>query len=292
MKSVLIIGASGLLGTRVAREFSSHGYQVYGSYHRNPLPPNCSPVSGEITRYSDVRSFFNREYDVVINCAGLTNVDTCESRPEAAWQLNATLPCWLSQLTFESHTRFIHVSTDHFLSKLDIPRVESSKMEPVNSYGYSKLGGENSVSAFNSTAVILRTNFFGLTSRRNHSLLDFLVTEMAAERSIVGFTDVIFSPIGASNLARIILEISKQNIYGLFHAAGNEILTKYDFAMKVKEVLNAQNVHIFKGQAKETLAQSRRPNYLALDSSKLMSSLKITPLTVDEMLTEELKYPI
>lgn len=288
MKTVLIIGASGLLGSRVASEFGSCGYRVYASYHSSPLPSNCSPLPGNLTSYSDVRSFFERKYDIVVNCAGLTNVDVCDSRPEAAWQLNATLPFWLSKLSKYAGAHFIQISTDHFESEISLPRSEFTPVRAINSYGYSKLCGEKFVQHNNPDAVILRTNFFGLTKLRNHSLLDYLKNAIDARKQIIGFEDVIFSPIGVTELAKTIVDISMKKLSGLFHAAGNETLSKYEFALRVAERLGYSSNMIGKGSISDFRFNCQRPNYLVLDSSKLAHVIHRPALTLNMMLEEEL----
>jgi dTDP-4-dehydrorhamnose reductase len=292
MKKVLVLGASGLLGSRVSREFLKSNFQVFATVHSKTINSDYVPIKTLLSDFSDVKNLLAHDFDTIVNCAGLTSVDSCELRPEAAWQLNATLPFWLAKLSCISGARFIHVSTDHFKSKLDVPRTEETQVEAVNTYGYSKLGGEGFVLNYNPIASVLRTNFFGATASGDHSLLDYLVAKFQHNQSLTGFADVNFSPIGVAELARRILEISSIELPGLVNAAGPESITKYDFALAVADKLGAPKSLISRGLAADANLKSRRPNYLNLDSSKLANLLRKTDISLDEMITQELTHTI
>jgi dTDP-4-dehydrorhamnose reductase len=280
MKKVLVLGASGLLGTRVSREFLKSNFQVFATVHSKTINSDYVPIKTLLSDFSDVKNLLEHDFDTIVNCAGLTSVDSCELRPEAAWQLNATLPFWLAKLSFISGARFIHVST------------EETQVEAVNTYGYSKLGGEGFVLNYNPKASVLRTNFFGATASGDHSLLDYLVARFQHNQSLIGFADVNFSPIGVAELARRILEISSIELPGLVNAAGPESITKYDFALAVADKLGAPKSLISRGLAADANLKSRRPNYLNLDSSKLANLLRKTDISLDEMITQELTHTI
>lgn len=292
MPRALVIGASGLLGSRVAREFLEANFEVYGTSRTKRVPIGCTHLKFQFSNTLEAQNVFPLDFDVIVNCAGLTNVDVCESRPEAAWQLNASIPFWLSNFALRAGAHFIHISTDHFKSLEDFPRSELTPMYPVNSYGYSKIYGERFVGKSNSYTTILRTNFFGLSESRNHSLLDFLVKKITARESLIGFADVLFSPIGVSELAKTIIEITQKRITGLFNAAGMESVTKYEFALKVANTLGIRSQLITYGLARDAGFKSHRPNYLVLDSCKLAATLQRSTLSLDEMLSFELTNTI
>ena len=57
-----------------------------------------------------------KQIDLLINCAGLSNVEECENNIELAYELNSLLPGNLSKITNELKVKFIHISTDHLYS--------------------------------------------------------------------------------------------------------------------------------------------------------------------------------
>lgn len=292
MQKALVVGSTGLLGSRISRALSEQ-YEVTCTYHKNLPLPGFESIHLDITSFSEIEKFLaNSDFDLVINGAGLTSVEACESRPEAAWQLNATLPYNLAFLSNKYGARFIHISTDHYQSDLENPRDEQAVMLPINQYGYSKLAGERFVLKFNASATVIRTNFFGLTLNGSHSLLDFLVSKLANNQEIVGFKDVQFSPLGAMALASLITEIAKQNFPGLINAAGNETISKFEFARLVAKSINGNPALVSPGSVSSLGGSVPRPNYLALDGSKLANSLKIQLPSIESMLKVELQDAI
>lgn len=292
MQKALIIGSTGLLGSRLSKVLSSQ-YELTCTHHKNAPLSGFKSLNLTITNMIELEEFFsNNNFDLIVNCAGLTNVEACESRPEAAWQLNATLPYHLAILSQKYKSRLIHISTDHFFSEHKSPRSENELMFPVNHYGYSKLAGEKFVLNFNGSATVIRTNFFGLSTHGSHSLLDFLVAKLSSNTNITGFEDVHFSPLGVSTLSLLILEIAKREIPGLINVAGSETVSKYDFACMVASALGSAKSLVHSGSVSSLGSSVARPNYLALDSTRIAGSLEIQFPAIQEMLEVELKDAI
>ena len=292
MHKVLVIGSTGLLGSRLSRKLSEQ-YDVTCTHHQNSPLQGFNSVNLDLTKFEVLDDFLDKNrFNSVFNCAGLTSVEACEKRPEAAWQLNATLPYHLALLTKQYESKFIHVSTDHFLSESNNPRNERVAMTPINQYGYSKLAGEKFVLQFNKSAVVLRTNFFGLTPNRSHSLLDFLFAKLTNNEKLIGFQDVYFSPLGAKTLVSMMTELAKSDFVGLINAVGHETLSKYDFALLVAKLLGKNKSLVSPGLISTLKNAAPRPNYLALDGSLLTEFLKITVPSIESMLQIELRDAI
>jgi len=288
MQKALVVGSTGLLGSRLSKNLSG-GYELICTHHKNPPLSGFKSIAADLTSFLELeRLIGSNNFDLVINCAGLTNVEGCESRPEAAWQLNATLPYHLSLLTQKYSARFIHISTDHFLSDQNRPRNEQVIMLPINQYGYSKLAGEKFVMQFNESATVIRTNFFGLSTKRSHSLLDFLVSKLLNNQKITGFEDVYFSPLGVSALVSLISKIAERDFSGLINAAGFETISKFEFARLVASAIGRDRALVSPGSVSSLGGSVPRPNYLALDSTKLTDLLEIELPSIESMLKIEL----
>lgn len=292
MQKALIIGSTGLLGSRLSRVLSNQ-YELTCTHHKISPLPGFNSINVSLTSSPELEKLLSsNNFHLVINCAGLTNVEACESRPEAAWQLNATLPYHLAILSQKYNFRLIHISTDHFFSEHRSPRSETEFMIPVNQYGYSKLAGEKFVLNFNDSATVIRTNFFGLSTLGSHSLLDFLFSKLSSNENITGFEDVHFSPLGVSTLAFLISEIAKREIPGLINVAGSETVSKFEFACLVASALGSAKTLVHSGSVTSLGGTVARPNYLALESTRLADTLKISVPSIKSMIEVELKDAI
>ena len=82
-------------------------------------------------------------FDVLINAAGFTKVDLCETEPDRAFLINAEAPRVLAEICGEMSSRLIHFSTDYvFDGEKREPYAEGDQAAPISIYGESKLAGE------------------------------------------------------------------------------------------------------------------------------------------------------
>ncbi len=81
---VLVLGAGGLLGTTLIPAFGAMGHTVV-AHGRNGV--GLEP--GDLTQAAETLALVARTApDVVVNLAGLTDVDRCEAEPQQAWLAN------------------------------------------------------------------------------------------------------------------------------------------------------------------------------------------------------------
>lgn len=286
----LIIGATGLLGSIIYKRFQSSN-QVFGTYFRST---DISDSNLHFLDASDLSQLSGIIRDispsVIINCMGLTSVELCERRPEASWRLNAEIPMRLAQISSLVGARLIHISTDHYASKKNKPRTETDLVIPINQYGHSKLQAERFILEYSSNALILRTNFFGYSRGKGKSLLNFALEALDSDKEIVGFADVFFSPVGASEIASFLLDQSSVGITGVLNFASREVTSKFDFLTLVSTIKGHSDRLISRGSIDNSALTTQRPNYLALDSTRLLSEIGYDLPSLEAMLRTEMNY--
>ena len=147
---IAIVGANGRLGAALVREYQ-RDYEVT-SYDRRQLD------LGQLDR---VRSALaGAKFELLINCAALTNVDYCESHREEAFVVNAEAPRLLAEIANEKSAKLVHFSTDYvFDGKKTDPYVEEDKAVPLSVYGESKLEGERRVLEVSSQHLVVRLSW-------------------------------------------------------------------------------------------------------------------------------------
>ena len=186
--TVLVIGASGLLGSKVYSCFIELNELATYGICRTPsrsLHKNISCL--DVSDYASLISFIDSLSPArIINCLGLADIEECEKRPEANWKLNAERPSRLADFTFRRGIGFVHISTDHFESKLKEARREIADVYPVNQYGYAKFSAERIILNKNPKALVIRTNFFGFSNNAKKSLLNFAIENLLKGNEIDG----------------------------------------------------------------------------------------------------------
>ena len=285
---ILVLGASGLLGSHVFDEFSKR-FETIGTYlgSTDHLTKNMHKLNA--SNFKDLSSLIHDEApSVIINCLGLTDVEICELRPEASWKLNAEVPIYISKLAKVKNIKFIHISTDHFTSEVAKPRSETDLMTPINQYGFSKLQAEKSILFNNSDSLVLRTNFFGHSSSGKRSILDFALSSFSKRQVFAGFDDVIFSPVGIHEVSRFLLSESAERATGILNLASARPLSKYEFMLLVARATGYSESLVQRSEIKSSDLKVRRPPYLALDPERLIHEFNHYMPTIEVMLKEEL----
>ena len=131
MKKILVLGASGYLGSRIHSNIGNS----YGTFFSD-LPVNKSNLY-----YLDALDLheFNKllkeiRPDVVINCIGFTDVDGCEIFPEKSWIINCKFPVAFAEICNANDIKFVHISTDHYLNTTNTKLSETDAINLVNQY--------------------------------------------------------------------------------------------------------------------------------------------------------------
>jgi dTDP-4-dehydrorhamnose reductase len=97
-------------------------------------------------------------YDLVVNCAAMTNVDGCETMLDVAMKVNAIGPRNLAAAATRFGAKLIHVSTDYvFAGNGTAPYCEWEPCAPNTVYGKSKRLGEEYVLAQCPRSFVVRT---------------------------------------------------------------------------------------------------------------------------------------
>jgi dTDP-4-dehydrorhamnose reductase len=285
----LIIGASGLLGSAIYRKFKA-SRQVYGTFFKSQISNDKNLIRLDATDATKLLTLIrDLSPSTVINCMGLTSVELCEASPELCSQLNTEIPMRLSQLSNSVNFRLIHISTDHFASAENRPRTESEPVFPINTYGYSKLLAENLILDNNPNALILRTNFFGHSRTGGRSLLDFALEGLISKSQLTGFADVLFSPVGVGKIAEFLLDERSISTQGILNFSSNEVISKFDFLTQIARIQKIDEKRVVRGLIRESDLTVARPNYLALEPSKLLYEVGFVMPSVEQMLIEEIK---
>src|SRR4030081_2196649 len=149
-RRIFISGANGGRGASLAREYKLD-FEVT-SFGRRRLD------LGQLDRVRE--SLSEAEFELLINCAALTNVDYCESHREEAFVVNAEAPRMLAEIANEKSAKLVHFSTDYvFDGKKPDPYAEEDKAVPLGVYGESKLEGERRVLEVSSQHLVVRLSW-------------------------------------------------------------------------------------------------------------------------------------
>jgi dTDP-4-dehydrorhamnose reductase len=277
MKKVLITGASGLLGINLALTAQRRGYKVVGvTLERDIHGTPFELFHMDLTKPGQVKKIINdTQPDSIINCVALTDVDRCEQIPEEAQQVNAILPCQLAVESHQAGIKLVQISTDAVFNGIKGDYVEDDHPSPLNVYASTKLDGETAVLENDPWALVCRVNFYGWSITGHRSLAEWFYNKLSAGESIRGFTDALFSPLLATDLADIILKLIEHDSHGIFHVVNPESISKYDFGVALAKRFDLDPSMITPASIFDANMLATRSPKLNLNPAKLMKELKV-----------------
>ena len=230
MMKVLVLGASGMLGSAMIRELSLDAQlQVWGSLRSDADKAAFSSqiaehlISGvDVLNEERLTELFKRVApQVVINCIGLVKQVKESKDEQKAMAINAVLPHQIAKLCEQYGARFIHFSTDCVFSGARGGYRETDLPDAQDLYGRSKLLGELDAPH----TLTLRTSIIGHELHGNQGLLEWFLSQ---ESTCKGFTKAIFSGLPTPVLASLVHQIlGKPDLTGIYHVS-SEPISKYN----------------------------------------------------------------
>jgi dTDP-4-dehydrorhamnose reductase len=220
---------------------------------------------GAVSDFADGKNF-----DLIINCAAMTNVDACESDCETAMKVNAIGARNMASAAERRNAKLVHVSTDYvFDGRAATPYREWDSPAPATVYGKSKLLGERYVRETCRRSFIVRTAWLYGSAGNNFVRT---ILKLAAEKDRIKVVDdQIGNPTNANDLAHHILRIAAGDGYGVYHCTGEGICSWYDFAAEIVR-LSGLSCEVEPCSTEEFPRPAPRPAYSAMDRLMLRTT--------------------
>ncbi len=296
---IFLAGASGLVGSAVARAAARRGHSVTGTV--GSFAGRIEGLETQLTvdladEGATTGAVLDAFPEAIVNCAAVSVPEQSEANPALAQTLNVALPTLLARLAHHVSARFVHLSSEQVFDGTPTrPYTSSDTPAPINLYGRQKLASERAVHAAAAEfAVTLRVPLLmgnSATGRRSNH--ERLFADWAAGRTPRLFVDEYRQPCTAENLAEVIVELCERQDVGLFHWAGTDLLSRHELGVQIREhfkLSERQAPLEAVTRASQPEVMRKRQACLALDIAPLTGMLKTRPQSMAEQL-EELHVP-
>ena len=293
MGTLLIIGSTGLVGSRLATLAGKHGFEAYNTQRsRRASFPNTVDLDitdGDAT----LRLVRNIHPDAIINTAAVTNVDYCETHKEEASRINVEGVKNLVKAASEKNSRLVQISTDFVFDGIRGHYRESDLPHPVQWYGQTKLDAEKVVSTLSNYAIARPSVIYGWNppqtvsdSTKPMNFAMFVLDKLGKNETVRAVKDQYSSPTFANNLAEALLKLAARQENGIFHTAGGSCLNRYEFALKLAEVFGYETSLVQQVESGEFKQLAVRPKNSCLRIDKAEKTLGMRLLTAEEGIRE------
>ena len=285
---LIVTGASGLLGACVLRSAVELGWETVGLCHRHVIRDTTAKIATvDLTAASATRSLlFDLRPRAIVHCAAATNVDWCEDNPAQASAINTQASANLADIASDLNARLLYVSTDAVFDGGKGNYVETDPPAPLNMYANSKLAGERETLERNPSAMVARVNIYGWNVQNKESLAEWILGRLEKGEEVPGFTDVFFTPILVNHLAPVLFQALQQELAGLYHVAGSERISKFEFARRLATTFGFDPGRVIPCQVRDVNLRAARPLDISMNTEKIRTALGCSLPDVDSGLSE------
>ena len=233
-KTILILGAKGMLGQELVRVFSENASCAVLGWDREEI---------DLTDFTfSERKIREVAPSHILNAVAYNAVDACETSEEEYAQaqlLNTEIPRRLAHIASQIDATFVHYSTDYVFDGTNTAGYsEVAKPHPLSRYGMTKYRGEQAVLAAAGQSYVIRlSKLFGkpaVSTAGKQSFFEkmLLVAEGKTEVSAVDGERSCFTY--TPDLARATRELLEdRSSPGIYHLANSGVATWYEAAQEL-----------------------------------------------------------
>jgi dTDP-4-dehydrorhamnose reductase len=260
---IILIGASGQLGTDLAKVFRRRGDMVLPLAHSEVDIRNSGRLTAVVA---------DEQPDIVISTAAFHKVEECEKQPLVAFDVNAVGAANLAQACQSAGCALVFFSTDYvFGNAQQSPYSETNLPQPLNAYGVSKLAGEHLVAIGCKCHFIIRTSgLYGLagSSGKGGNFVENMLKKAASGGQIKVVDDQVLTPSYTVDVAEAVANLIPTERYGTYHISNEGECSWYRFTEEIfrQEGLSAELIPVTTCQFPSPV---ERPGYSVLSKQKL-----------------------
>ncbi|NES21965.1 MAG: dTDP-4-dehydrorhamnose reductase [Symploca sp. SIO3E6] len=277
MIQILLTGITGQLGQELQQTLAPFG-NVNGFSHQTL----------DLTQPDKIRQVIQEvQPDFIVNAAAYTAVDKAETETELANSINGTAPTIMAEEAQRLGATLIHVSTDYvFNGQKNTPYLEEDTPDPVNTYGQSKLLGEEGIQKNSDRYLILRTAWVYGTYGKGNFVKTML--RLGAEREELRVVvDQVGTPSWTGDIAQAMLgllnnlvkeQAENSPLTGIYHFTNSGAISWYDFAVAIFEEAKQLGIplkvqRVVPITTAEYPTPAKRPTYSVLSGKKISAVL-------------------
>jgi len=261
---VILITGSGLLGKDMIRVLSRDFGEAVGTYSSRQKD---GAIRLDVTdRDGTMKSIARLGPEIVVHTAAQANVDYCEDHRDEAMAVNADGTRNIVDAARAVGSKVVYISTDFVFDGMKGMYREDDPVNPVSIYAYTKLLGEY-YAKDGPGHIIARTSVIYGDARQN--FVSWVKGSLENGQKISVFTDQYNSPTFSADCAEAVSALIRNDVSGIFHTAGAERISRYEFARKIA-LFYGLNDGLIEPVTTDVLKQkARRPADSSLDVGKV-----------------------
>ena len=249
LKSVLVIGGAGYIGTELSKHLNDKGYDLtvldtfwFGDHiHSASSIKKIEMDIRDLDKSSDIGIF-----DVVIHLADVANDPSVEIDPSLAWEIGCLGTRNVLEWAINNGVKkFIAASSGSVYGVSPEPKVcEDTALNPISTYNKVKMVKERIIQSYEkqiSTVILRPATVAGVSARQRLDLAVNVLTYEALKNSIIRvFGGSQVRPhVHLHDMIRAYLFFIEKDLKGIYNV-GFENLTMHELAERIKRITGAR----------------------------------------------------
>ena len=258
---ILLLGHKGMLGSDLLTQMRLH-HEVVG----------MDQDEIDITSADDCANAIDKTApQIIINAAAYTNVDGCETAKKECFAVNAEAVKNIADACRNKNIRIVHFSTDYvFNGAGSSPYKEDEHCDPINTYGASKLLGEQYLQTLAQNYIIIRTAW--LYGANGKNFVRTILENAKTTPKLTVVDDQIGSPTSTKDLAAAVDHLIEKNAQGIFHVTNRGSCSWYQFAVKILQEARLDDVKVSPIKSDQLVRAAKRPANSVMSMQKFIAT--------------------
>lgn len=283
---MLIVGGTGVIGSRLVRYFKEKNLDVKFTYLKNHLPIDGGYYLDITEKTPTVKFIADMKPNIIIHTTAITNVDLCEINRDLADLVNVNGIRNVIEGATISRSKIIYISTSAVFDGRKKEYEENEYVSPLSHYGITKAKGEEYVKTSGLPYLILRTDQpYCWTEKWQHtnSVLRVLET-LGSQKTLNEVVDWYNTPTYVPDFVRVVFELYDK-ADGIFHIVGSDFINRYEWALETARIFGLDQELIKPINSDELNLPAKRSN-VKLANHKLLQKFGISMSGIEEGLRD------
>lgn len=284
---ILVIGGSGIIGSKIVEKFQSSGILFDYTYLTNPIPSKTGYLLDISNRQRTIELIIKLNPDIVIHTAALTNVDTCETNNALANLINVQGTKNIVDGCSAIKSKIIFISTSYVFDGTHDQYFEEDPPNPTSYYGITKYKSEEIVKNSGLNFLILRTDqpYCWIEKWQKINSVIRTIRTLTKGETLKEITDWYNNPTYVPDFILALDYLLQKNYDDIYHLVGPDFINRYEWSLKVADVFSLKHDLIIPINSKELNLPVKRKK-IKLNNEKIYQKTGHKMIDIDIGLKE------
>jgi len=285
----LKIGGTGVIGYKIVQHLLNENENVEFTFLNNKQVSKNSHLLDIKDTIKTKKLIKNINPDIVIHCAGLTNIDLCETNKQLAESINVLGTKNIVESCIEVNAKIVYLSTSFVFDGKE-KYTENDKTIPSTFYGVTKLKGEKIIQESNLPYLILRTDqpYCWIEKWQHTNSVIRVIESLKDKKKFLEVDDWFNVPTYVPNFVNALIKLIKLKKEGIFHVVGTDFVNRYEWSKVTAKIFHLDSNLIKPINSSSLNLPTKRVNG-NLNNDKLFKEIGMKMMGIEEGLKEMVK---